>query len=162
MANIITVIRIVCSISLLFCPVFSPVFYLLYIVAGVSDILDGIVARVTDTVSEIGSRLDTIADFIFVAVCLIKLLPVLCIESWMYIWVIVIAAIKVFNVVWYYTKEKKIVAVHSVLNKVTGALLFALPLTIRFADLRFSVIIVCVVATVAAVREGYIIRTGRA
>ena len=59
MANIITCIRIICSIVLLFCPVFSPVFYALYITAGVSDMLDGAVARKTGTVSEFGSKLDT-------------------------------------------------------------------------------------------------------
>ncbi len=47
LANTITGIRIVCSIALLFCPVFSPVFYALYITAGVSDMVDGTVARKT-------------------------------------------------------------------------------------------------------------------
>ena len=62
MANIITSIRIVLSVGLLFCPTFSPVFYELYIAAGFSDMIDGAVARRTGTVSELGSRLDTIAD----------------------------------------------------------------------------------------------------
>ena len=76
MANIITGIRIVLSVALLFCSALSPLFYALYMVAGFSDMLDGAVARKTGTVSEFGSRLDTIADLLFVAVCLIKLLPV--------------------------------------------------------------------------------------
>lgn len=45
MANIITIIRILCSVALLFCQVFSAAFYALYITAGVSDMLDGWVAR---------------------------------------------------------------------------------------------------------------------
>ena len=77
MANIITGIRIVCSIALLFFPVFSPAFYALYIIAGISDMIDGAVARKTGTASEFGSKLDTAADFILVVVCLIKLLPVI-------------------------------------------------------------------------------------
>ena len=44
-ANIITIIRILCSFAILFCPVFSSAFYALYITAGVSDMLDGWVAR---------------------------------------------------------------------------------------------------------------------
>ena len=63
MANIITCLRIVCSIALLFCSVFSPAFYTLYIAAGISDMTDGTVARKTGTVSEFGSKLDTAADF---------------------------------------------------------------------------------------------------
>ena len=68
MANIITGIRIVLSVALLFCPALSPRFYALYIAAGFSDMIDGAVARKTGTVSEFGSRLDTFADIVFVAV----------------------------------------------------------------------------------------------
>ncbi|MBO4457811.1 MAG: CDP-alcohol phosphatidyltransferase family protein [Butyrivibrio sp.] len=60
MANIITGIRIVCSIALLFCPALSVTFKLLYIIAGVSDMIDGTIARKTGTVSELGSTLDTV------------------------------------------------------------------------------------------------------
>ena len=66
MANIITIIRILCSIVLLFCPAFSSTFYAFYITAGISDMVDGWVARKTNTVSEFGSKLDTVADIIFV------------------------------------------------------------------------------------------------
>ena len=54
MANIITGIRIVLSVALLFCPALSPMFYALYIAAGFSDMIDGAVARKTGTVSEFG------------------------------------------------------------------------------------------------------------
>ena len=99
MANIITILRILCSIALLFCPVFSLVFYALYITAGVSDMLDGWVARRTHTTSELGAKLDTIADVVFVIVCLVRLLPVLDIPTWLYIWIGVIALIKVINII---------------------------------------------------------------
>ena len=77
MANIITGIRIVLSVALLFCPALSTTFYVLYIAAGFSDMIDGAVARRIGTVSELGSRFDTIADIVFTVVCLIKLLPAL-------------------------------------------------------------------------------------
>ena len=77
MANAITGLRILVSMGLLFSQVFSPIFYGLYLVAGLSDIADGIIARKTNSVSEFGSRFDSIADFVFVAVCLIKILPVM-------------------------------------------------------------------------------------
>ena len=112
MANIITSIRIICSISLLFCPTLSILFYVLYIEAGVTDMIDGIVARKTNSVSEFGSKLDTVADFVLVVTCLIKLLPVLDIETWMYIWIVIIAVIKVINIVSCYMMWKKLIAVH--------------------------------------------------
>ena len=45
------------------------------------------------------------------------------------------------------------------MNKITGFLLFALPLTVTIIDLRYSAVIVCTVATFAAIQEGYFIRT---
>ena len=161
MANFITSLRIICSIVLLFCPVFSPVFYALYISAGFTDMIDGTIARKTNSVSEFGSKLDTVADFVFVAVCLIKLIPVLNIAAWIYVWVAMIAVIKAINVVSGYVMQKKFVAVHTVMNKITGALLFILPLTLSFVDLKYSVVAVCAVATFAAIQEGHYIRTGR-
>ena len=161
MANFITCIRIVLSAALLFCPALSPAFFALYLAAGFSDMIDGAVARKTGTVSELGSRLDTIADVVFTAVCLIKLLPVLDIPAWLYTWIAVIAGIKLLNIAVGYLKQKKFPAVHSVLNKVTGGLLFLLPLTLTWIDLRHSAAAVCAVATVAAVYEGCLIHVGR-
>ena len=77
MANAITGLRILTSLALLFCPMFSPIFYALYMIAGLSDMVDGIIARKANSVSEFGSRFDSIADFVFMTVCLIKILPVM-------------------------------------------------------------------------------------
>lgn len=159
MANIITFVRILCSIAILFCPVFSVAFYSLYITAGLTDMIDGRVARKTNTVSEFGAKLDTVADFVFVVVCLVKLLPIMDFPSWLYIWIGVIALIKIINIVSGYVVQKQFVAIHSVMNKVTGLLLFILPLTLSFIDLRYSATVVCLVATFAAVQEGHFIRT---
>jgi CDP-diacylglycerol--glycerol-3-phosphate 3-phosphatidyltransferase len=161
MANTITVFRIAASVILLFCPVFSPAFYVLYIAAGLSDMLDGFVARKTNTVSNLGAKLDTVADFVFVVVCLIKLLPILRIPAWLYIWIGMIALIKAVDIVSGFAVQKRFVAVHSVMNKVTGALLFLLPLTIPAVPLKYSAVIACTAATLAAIQEGHFIRTGR-
>ena len=161
MANTITFFRIAAGIVLLFCPVFSPAFYTLYIAAGLSDMLDGFVARQTDTVSILGARLDTMADFVLVVVCLIKLLPVLHIPAWLYGWIGIIALIKAVNIVSGFAVQKRFVPVHSVMNKATGALLFLLPLTIPVVPLKYSAIVVCAAATFAAIQEGHFIRTGR-
>ncbi len=158
-ANSITIIRILCSVALLFCPVFSPAFYALYLTAGVSDMVDGWVARRTHTVSELGAKLDTIADIVFVIVCLVKLLPVLDIAVWLYVWIGVIALIKIINIISGFVVQKQFVSVHSTMNKVTGLLLFVLPLTITFLDLKYSAAVVCTFATFAAIQEGHFIRT---
>ena len=160
MANAITGIRIVISALLLFCPIFSPAFFMLYIAAGASDMIDGAVARKTGTVSEFGSRLDTFADIVFVAVCLIKVLPVLDVPVWLYIWIAIIAFIKVASIAVGFIRQREFISVHSMLNKMTGGLLFVLPLTLSFINLNYSGTIVCAVATFAAIQEGHLIRTG--
>ena len=159
-ANIITGIRILCSIALLFFPALSPAFYTLYIIAGVSDMIDGTVARKTGTVSEFGSKLDTAADFILIIVCLIKLIPVLTTPIWLIIWIVVIAVIKAVNLVSGYIMRKEIVVLHTAANKVTGVLLFVFPLTVEFIDLKYSGSVVCAAAIFAAIQEGHLIRTG--
>ena len=145
----------------------SPTFcnfnvYMLYLIAGLSDMIDGTIARRTNTVSEFGARFDTAADFVFVVVCLIKLLPVISIPAWLYVWIVLIALIKIIIIISGYVVQKKLVAVHSVINKVTGVLLFILPLTFSIVPLKYSALPVCAVATFAAVQEGYLIRRGKA
>ena len=119
--------------------------------------IDGAVARKTGTVSEFGSRLDTAADIVFAAVCLIKLLPVLDVPRWLCIWIAVIAFIKAANIAAGYIRRREFISVHSVMNKVTGGLLFVFPLTLAFMDLRYSAAAVCALATAAAIQEGYLI-----
>ena len=162
MANMVTGVRIICSFALLFVPALSPMFYALYIIAGLTDMVDGTIARKTGTVSEFGSKLDTAADFIFVTVCLIKLIPVSDMDTWMYVCIVIIAVIKGINMISGAVIQKKPVAVHSMMNKIAGGLLFALPMTLGFIELKYSAAVVCTVAAIAAVQEGHYIRTGRA
>ena len=158
MANAITGLRILMSVALLFCPAFSPIFYALYLTAGLSDMADGIIARKTNSVSEFGSRFDSIADFVFVVICLIKILPVMDIPIWLYIWTAVIALLKIINMISGYALRNRFAAVHTTMNKVTGVLLFMLPLTVTIVPLKYSGIPICSVATFAAVQEGHFIR----
>ena len=162
MANVITGIRIIASVGLLFCPAFSSSFYGLYLLAGISDMIDGSVARRTGTAGDFGTKLDTLADLIFAAVCLYKLLPVLEIPPWLYTWIGLIALIRIVNIVSGYVRQHRFVVAHTAMNKVTGLLLFLLPLTIFFIDLGYTAPLVCAVATFAALQEGHFIRTGRA
>ena len=160
MANIITCFRILVSFALLFLPLHSVPFYSLYLTAGISDMVDGMVARRMNNATEFGAKLDTAADFVFVVVCLIRLLPVIVFPIWLYVWTGVIALIKGINIVSGVVMRKRFVAVHTVMNKITGALLFVLPLTIPLIELSHSAIVVYAIATFAAIQEGHLIRSG--
>ena len=117
--------------------------------------VDGTVARRTSSASEFGARLDTVSDFVFMTVALIKFVPHLNIPTWLWIWIGVIAMIKLGNAVWGFVRTKKLISPHTVLNKVTGLLLFLLPVTISLVDLTYTLPIVCTVVTVAAIHEVY-------
>ena len=157
-ANILTSCRILGSVLLLFFPAFSLGFYIIYFFCGFSDMLDGTIARKTNTVSSFGSKLDTAADFVFMAVCAVKLLPKMNIPVWLWIWIAVIAIVKFTNIIWGFIRRKKLVDYHTFLNKTTGLLLFLLPLTLQFIVPIYSFAVVCTIATIAAIQEGYLYR----
>ena len=87
-ANILTGCRIFGSIILLFLPAFSVAFYITYLLCGFSDMIDGTIARRTNSVSKFGSQLDTAADLVFVVVSLFRLLPAMHIPRWLWIWAV--------------------------------------------------------------------------
>ena len=159
-ANIITLCRMIGSIGLLFCPIFSACFYGLYIFCGLTDMVDGTIARKTGAVSSFGARLDTVADFLFVIASFVKLVPVIRIPVWICGWAAVIAVVKLVNLVWGSTQIKQMPSLHTIANKATGLCLFLLPLTMSFVELRYTVPVVCIIATIAAIQEGYYIATG--
>ena len=121
--------------------------------------VDGTVARKTNSASAFGARLDTVSDFVFMTVALIKFVPYLRISVWLWIWIGIIAMIKFGNAAWGFIRTKKLISPHTVLNKITGLLLFLLPVTISFVDLTYTLPIVCTVATAAAIHERYYMDT---
>ena len=159
-ANIITVSRILCSICLLFCPVFSIGFYIVYLFCGFTDMIDGTIARRTKTISEFGARLDAAADIVFVAVCFAKILPLIHLPVLLWIWIAIIAAVKIGNILWGFICSKRLISIHTLLNKATGCLLFLFPLTLGFIKPMYSSVIVCSLAMVSAIPEVYYTRKG--
>lgn len=161
-ANIVTGCRALGSVLLLFIPAFSVEFYIIYIICGFSDMIDGTIARKTNSTSELGAKIDTVADLAFITASLIKILPTFNIPGWLWIWGIVIAIIKIGNIIWGYASKKQFISLHTIMNKVTGFLLFMLPLTISLVDLNYSLIVVCCFATFSAVQEGiYILKNSK-
>lgn len=154
-ANIITLSRILSCIYLLFCPVFSIGFSIMYLFCGITDMADGIVARKTKSTSELGARLDTVADSVFVAVCFVKILPLMLFPTWLWVWIVIIAIIKIGNVVLGLIFYKRLISIHTILNKVTGFLLFLLPMTFSLIEPIYSSAVVCFMATWSAINEAY-------
>ena len=159
--NIITSSRIIFSLPLLFIPLSSAWFYVFYLFCGFTDMIDGTIARKTGAVSKLGAKLDTIADFVFMLVCSIKILPLIRIALWLWVWIIIIVSIKIFYIALIFIRKKKLISIHSVLNKITGFALFLLPLSLTFVETTYSVATICVLATIAAMQEVYFIAKGQ-
>ena len=155
--NIISSLRIAGSLGLLLCDVTGVVFWIIYGLCGISDIADGWLARKLKCVTKMGAMLDSLADICFVACCAWKLLPILELPQWLWLWAGVIVVIKIVNQLSALVMYGHCCFPHTLANKITGFLLFiAVPMT--FWSI-VPITIVASVATFAAVQEGHLIRT---
>ena len=155
--NILSSLRIAGTVVLLLSDVSSILFGVLYIVCGISDIADGWLARKLKCVTRTGALLDSLADICFVACCAWKLLPILELPQWLWLWAGVIVAIKVVNQLLALVMYRCFQFPHTTANKATGFLLFiAVPMTF-LSIIPFT--IVAAIATFAAIHEGHYIRT---
>ena len=152
-ANIVTGIRILGSVCMLCVPVFSPLFYGIYLLCGFTDMIDGTIARKTNAVTSFGSCLDSVADLIFLTAASIKILPAISVPKWIWLVVLMVFVIKIAAAIWGAILGQSVIFQHTLLNKITGLLLFLLPLSLPFAEIRYGGGIVCVAAFLSAVQE---------
>ena len=155
--NIISALRILGAVLLLFFYPASAAFWVIYGLCGISDMLDGYLARKLHAESKTGAVLDSVADVCFVACCAIRLIPVVQIPIWLWIWAGVIAAIRIVNLVSALIVSKRFCFPHTKANKLTGLLLFLFVPTVFWSIVPFA--FVAGVASFAAVQEGHFIRT---
>ena len=154
--NIITLLRIAGSMGLLFCDVMGVAIWIIYGLCGISDIVDGWLARKLKCVTKKGALLDSLADICFVVCCAWKLLPILELPQWLWLWAGVIVAIKVVNQISALVMYGRFQFPHTLANKATGFLLFiTVPMT--FWSI-IPIAIVAAIATFAAMQEGHLIR----
>lgn len=136
-------------------------FWTIYALCGISDMLDGFLARKLHCESDRGARLDSVADILFTGACIWKLIPEIALPQWAWIWIAVIAAVKIINAISSLVVYRKIVLPHTRMNKLAGLMLFILiPLVFRTGRM-IIVAILCSAATFAAIEEGHLVRTGR-
>ena len=160
--NIITTLRFLGAACSLLCNPAGVAFWVIYGLCGLSDMLDGYLARKLHAESKTGFVLDSIADICFIACCAIRLLPIIYIPSWLWIWAGVIVVIKLFNQVLALIVCKGFCFPHTTANKLTGLLLFLSVPTVFWSIVPIA--IVAGIATFAAIQEGLFIsrcRSGR-
>ena len=64
--NILSASRIALCLPLLLVDTMTMPFWVLYVIAGTTDMLDGFLARRWGVEGKFGARLDSLADFVFV------------------------------------------------------------------------------------------------
>ena len=157
--NILSLLRMVGAVALLLSDVSGVHFGVLYIVCGSSYIADGWLARTLTCVTRTGALLDSLADICFVACCAWKLLPILELPQWLWLWAGVIVAIKVVNQLSALVMYGRCCFPHTPANKWAGFLLFiAVPMT--FWSI-VPITIVASVSTFAAIHEGCLFNESR-
>ena len=152
-ANCITISRILFSLAMILFPPSSIPFAVLYVLCGATDVLDDFAARKLHTESEKGAMLDSTADLLFAVVYALKILPILNLPIGLWIWIVIIASAKITVILIASKKVHRLSIAHSFGNKLTGLLLFFLPLSICGVDVKYTATLVCAVATGTVIKE---------
>ena len=157
--NILSVSRIVLGLPLLLVEVMTMPFWVLYVIAGMTDMLDGFLARRWGVEGKFGARLDSLADFVFVLAVGYKLFPWLKLSDELWMMIGLIALVKIINAISSYVVKHKIEFLHTKANKLTGFLLFIGMMTIGQSYFVPVAWVIACIALFAAIQEGHYIRS---
>lgn len=154
-ANAVSSIRIVATVFLLFLKPLSVLFFAVLTFAGLTDVLDGFIARKTNTQSDLGAKLDSIADLMFYCVMVIKILPALIEKLPKSIWFAVAAVlfIRLLSYLVAAVKFKRFSSMHTYLNKVTGFAVFTVPYFLPSVVAVYYCFFVCFIGGVSSTEE---------
>lgn len=159
--NIITFIRIPCSLFLLLAEPFSINFLFIYLICGISDVLDGFLARKLNIQSKLGSKMDSIADTVLVITMLYIFLTHVSVEPVIWWGIILISLIKLTSLIVGIIRFHRYSSVHTYLNKISGILLFLLPFTYTHINFYQSSLLLCIVCMCASLEELLIVCKSR-
>ena len=137
-------------------------FWVLYLIAGVTDILDGFLARQWGVESKFGARLDSLADFVFVLAVGYKLFPYLKLPAALWVMIALIAMVKIVNAISSFVmkhRQGQSPFLHTKANKLTGFLLFIGMMAIGQSYFVPVAWVVACIALFAAIQEGHLIRS---
>ncbi|MDP4094208.1 MAG: CDP-alcohol phosphatidyltransferase family protein [Bacillota bacterium] len=156
-ANVISIIRMLMSALLIFSTDNKVIFFIIYILCGFSDFIDGYIARKTGSQSNLGARLDSFADLLFFGA--VTAVLVIWAGSQLKNFLIIIALIiliRLINLFISLIKYHSPVFLHTWANKATGFLIFFTPLVFLVTSRSLYFYIVCVAAVLSAIEDGII------
>ncbi len=154
--NVITAFRLIGSlVLLLFIPPLSKEFFIIYTLCGISDIVDGTIARITKNTTEFGARLDSIADLLFYSVLFFCIFPDLLEKLPLYVWIMgfTALAIRIASYLTAAVKHRCFASVHTYMNKLTGVVMFSVPYFVLTKFIVPVCLLLGVISLTASVEE---------
>ncbi|MBS7577045.1 CDP-alcohol phosphatidyltransferase family protein [Enterococcus sp. MMGLQ5-2] len=151
--NLLTSLRILFAASLLAIRPFSIEFYLIYALCGLSDVLDGLIARRFNYLSRFGQIFDSIADLFFIVISLVRIVPVIKPSPLIIYWICIITMIRLLSIIIGFIRYQQLAFLHTLSNKFTGLIVFFFPFLIIYFNINTIGIIVCIIATFSALEE---------
>jgi len=129
--NMITFSRIILTLALIFIsPTMGLIFFIIYCIAGLTDMVDGPLARrIPGGKSKIGTDLDSFADMLLIVVGVFVIMPVM--QLWGWLWFAVLCAL-MFKILSAslsgIIKHRRILFTHTLANKLAALFLFIAPI----------------------------------
>ena len=157
--NLLSMSRIVLCLPLLMVDAMTVHFWTLYVTAGLTDMLDGFLARRWGVESKFGARLDSLADFVFVLVVGYKLFPWLKLPAMLWTMIGLIALVKIINAISSFVVNHRIIFLHTKANKLTGFMLFIGMMAIGQSYFALVAWAIACIALFAAIQEGHFLRS---
>ena len=151
--NLLSASRIVLCLPLLIVDAMTMPFWVLYVIEGLTDMLDGFLARRWGVESKFGARLDSLADFVFILAVGYKFFPYLKLPTVLWMMIGLIALVKASNAVSAYLVRQRIEFLHTKANKLTGFLLFVGMMAIGQSYFVPEAWIISCIALFAAIQE---------
>ena len=127
LANIISAIRIVAGAFLYLFNEITGGFIAIYIICGITDLIDGPIARKLGTTSGIGAVLDTVGDAVTYMAFVKILLVGHMIPKWIIYWMFGVLGLHIIAGLVSLVRIKKFYIVHSLFGKILGGSVFVLP-----------------------------------
>jgi CDP-diacylglycerol--glycerol-3-phosphate 3-phosphatidyltransferase len=151
--NYITILRIFAAVSLLFVKPFSALFFFFYLICGISDVLDGYIARKMNASSNLGQILDSISDLIFISIVLLISIPIIKLPSLIIYWIVVIVVVRFFSIIIGFLRFQQFAFLHTFANKATGIIIFFFPFIFFIFGIEITTTIICCMASISAIEE---------
>ena len=132
-ANALTISRIILALILLiFFKKISVLFLIIYTIAEFTDMIDGTIARKTNSCSYSGAVLDTVADLLLNASLVKIVFTMKIMTKKLTVWMLVALFVGSLSPIINFIKHKKVFFIHSIPCKIVGGLLTVVPFAIHF------------------------------